>query len=798
MPTPERLAFRRPDLAKLVGATELWTTVPMIERALVIAAIAAASIWLAPGAIGAPGARASGEPDAAAGTLAISIGSGKRHSCALTDTGDVECWGANGTGQLGNGTVVDSSAPVQVNGLDGTVTAVAVGGDHTCALTKTGKVECWGWNRFGQLGDRTHVERHEPTGVRGLESGAAAISAGGAHACALLSGGGVECWGANRYGQLGDGTDMHRSTPVRVRGLSGEVVAVSAGGRHTCALTAAGTVECWGANYWGQLGDGTVERRLKAVVVEGLADAAVAISAGRFFTCAVLRSGRVACWGANFLAQLGDDPLPYSPVPLEVDGLDHPAVAVSAGARHACALTTEALVECWGANGYGQRGDPAFGSSSAPFTVGNLGPSTLAVSAGSYHTCALDADGSIACWGSNFYGQLGNGSLFHSPAPVPTTGLSGRAALVTSGEGHTCALTETSLVECWGWNRFGQLGDGLLVDQPRAGAVSGLQAAGTAAAGGRHTCALLRSQSDTASVVCWGANHRGQLGGGTAARSSIPKLVKDLAASAVAVSAGARHTCAVIITGVAECWGANEHGQLGNGLTGDRSGVSTVPGLVGVVAVDAGALHSCALSDTSEVACWGSNADGQLGDGTGRDRPDPVAVAGLPENVTAVAAGGRHSCALTTTGKVLCWGANNWGQLGNGRLSDSRKPVPAEGLSDVAAIDAGSRHTCAIMGNGDLMCWGANDWGQLGDGTNITRPVPTRVTNLSGHARSVSAGDDHTCAALGSGDVECWGFNYFGQLGDGRAPLSGSPTPSAVVGFGTRNARSGLATSWST
>ena len=137
-------------------------------------------------------------------------------------------------------------------------------------------------------------------------------------------------------------------------------------------------------------------------------------------------------------------------------------------------------------------------------------------------------------------------------------------------------------------------------------------------------------------MVCWGANHGDQTAVAQRPESWIPKLVKDLAASAVAVSAGARHTCAVIITGVAECWGANEHGQLGNGLTGDRSGVSTMPGLVGVVAVDAGALHSCALSDTSEVACWGSNADGQLGDGTGRDRQCPVAVAGLPENVTAV------------------------------------------------------------------------------------------------------------------------------------------------------------------
>jgi alpha-tubulin suppressor-like RCC1 family protein len=309
-----------------------------MRRIAFVAAVTAASISVAPGTGAAAG---SGTLDRGArelGQKAISISAGKRHACVVTSAGDVACWGANSSGQLGDGTSADSSIPVAAEALGAAAVAVSVGGDHTCALTNRGAVECWGWNRFGQLGDGTKAERHVPAAVKGLAGGVVEITAGGSHACARTTRAAVECWGANRYGQLGDGTETHRLTPVRVRGLAGRVVALSAGGRHTCALIATGTVQCWGANYWGQLGDGTYEGRLQAGAVRGLSGKAVAISAGRYFTCAVLRSGRVECWGANFLGQLGNDRRAHSSVPMVVD-VEGPVEAVTAGGRHTCALT---------------------------------------------------------------------------------------------------------------------------------------------------------------------------------------------------------------------------------------------------------------------------------------------------------------------------------------------------------------------------------------------------------------------------------------------------------------------------
>src|SRR5208282_693602 len=232
----------------------------------------------------------SGDTIELQGAAQVASESTALHTCALLSNGTVECWGYNSNGQLGNGTTTNSSTAVAVSGLSGAATAIAAGQDHTCALLSNGTVECWGYNSNGQLGNGTTTNSSTPVAVSGL-SGATAIAAGELHTCVLLSGGTVECWGYNSNGQLGNGTTTDSSTPVTVSGLSGTATAIAAGELHTCVLLSGGTVECWGYNSNGQLGNGTTTDSSTPVTVSGLSGAATAIAAGELHTCALLSGG---------------------------------------------------------------------------------------------------------------------------------------------------------------------------------------------------------------------------------------------------------------------------------------------------------------------------------------------------------------------------------------------------------------------------------------------------------------------------------------------------------------------------
>ena len=232
--------------------------------------------------------------------------------------GGVKCWGYNGDGQLGNGTTTDSNVPVDVSGLASGVAAIAVGEYHTCALTSGGGVKCWGRNDHGQLGIGTTTNFRVPVDVSGLGSDVSAIAAGGGHTCALMSGGGVKCWGSNDLGEVSNGT-TDSNVPVDVSGLASGVSAIAAGYVRTCALTSGGGVKCWGDNSFGGLGNGTTTASNVPVDVSGLASGVTAISAGGEHTCALTSGGAVKCWGSNYAGQLGNGTTTDSSVPVDVD-----------------------------------------------------------------------------------------------------------------------------------------------------------------------------------------------------------------------------------------------------------------------------------------------------------------------------------------------------------------------------------------------------------------------------------------------------------------------------------------------
>lgn len=358
------------------------------------------------------------------------------------------------------------------------------------------------------------------------------------------------------------------------------------------------------------------------------------------------------------------------------------------------------------------------------------------VSAGGNHSCALVTGGAVNCWGDNTSGQLGNATFTNSNVPVRVTGLDGvnvHATAVSAGEAHSCALLVGGAVWCWGLNATGQLGNATIVNSNVPVAVSGLDGVSNVAtqvsAGAGHTCAVL----STGAINCWGSNETAQLGDNSTTNSNVPRAtstIDGLTLRATQVSAGYLHTCAVLQSGAAMCWGDNTSGQLGiNAATAQvntPASVVTTEMSTAVASVSAGYLHTCAVLVNGAVWCWGDNRSGQLGiNSSVTKKITPTIVVGLDGIAvisTHVASATSHTCARIQSGGLRCWGYNFYGALGTGNTNDARSPVTviaATGGTPESAIvvTTGGTHTCAVLTSVGVRCWGNNEFGQWGQGT---------------------------------------------------------------------------------
>ncbi len=698
------------------------------------------------------------------------VSAGSAHSCAITEQGGVKCWGSNSFGQLGDGGTASHSIQADVSGLASGVAALALGGVHSCALTTSGSVKCWGSNSSGQLGDGSNAQQNTPVNVSGLTSGVVAIAAGGSFTCAVTATGGVKCWGFNSSGQLGDNTTTNRNAPVDVIGLASGVATIALGSDHSCALTKTGGVKCWGLNNSGQLGDNTLVQRNTGVDVSGLNVGVAALAAGGSHTCAVTGSGGVKCWGDNTSGDVGDNTAAQRSAPVDVTGLSSGVAAIALGSFHSCALTTAGGVKCWGMNSAGQIGDASTNQRNSPADVIGFNIKVATLTAGNNHTCAVTSGGSLKCWGSNSSGQLGDNTLVNRATLIGVNGLSFDVAAMGLGWSTTCAVDTGAGLKCWGRNDYGQIGDGTRGEslyRIKPVGVVGLSVGAVAVKGGEfHTCSLTTSGG----VKCWGSDNYGYLGDGTFNDSFVPVDVVGLTSGAMAVVNGRFHSCALTMGGGVKCWGDNFYGQLGNNTTTYTNLAVNVVGLsTGVIAIGGGDYHSCALLAGGTVKCWGSNSNGELGVAGGVDSLIPVTVTGLSAGVTAIAVSGGHACALTALGGVKCWGSGGSGALGDGDATGGGHAAPLDvvGLtSGVIAIAAGTANTCAVTTAGALKCWGFNVEGELGDNTIVTRNVPTDVVGLNAGVADVAIGKSHTCARLIGGGLKCWGENALGEIGD--------------------------------
>jgi alpha-tubulin suppressor-like RCC1 family protein len=696
------------------------------------------------------------------GCVAMSaVSAGAYVSCGLDATGDAWCWGRKDQGQLGAAYVRSGPEPVAVNGGSG-FSQVTVGREHACGVGPGGEVWCWGRNDSGQLGDGT-TER-QVVAILLPKPRLSTISAGHSHTCGLAKDGGrAWCWGRNDHGQLGTGkTSAYQLEPTEVVGKR-RFKQLDAGLGHTCALDDQGKAWCWGYNSFGQLGDGSKAAHLAQPTAVAGGHSFKSISAGDYHTCAVTTSQQVMCWGRNTHGQLGDGTKTHRSEPVVAAG-QAALVSVAAGTRHTCALQEDGVAWCWG---HGPLGDGARGGSDAPVRVAGE-VRLVSISAGDDVTCGSDGK-TVSCWGWNGSWQLG------SPRPVPDVPQpvvgSRTFGQLGTGEFHSCGLDGAGAAWCWGFNGFGNLGDGTFDGAREPVAVKGSLTFDALACGAQHSCGI----DGDGKVWCWGNNQSGQLGSVTGDHAvSSPTPVSGL--ELVAISGGSFHSCGIDRDHKAWCWGDNSRGQLGVGSVATPLTPQPVKGGHSFTHIAAGGTHTCGIDADKTIRCWGSNDSGQLGTGDAKDSHLPTTVA-VSTAFKAISAGRSSTCAISDVGHLYCWGANASGQTGIGAPSSTvRTPTRVQGDLAFKAVAAAYLHTCAVDTKDRAWCWGTGREAELGTGSE-TVYVPEFVNTKTSFA-SLAINFYHSCGVDTSGRAHCWGENGDGQLGVDHYVL----TPTAILG----------------
>ena len=792
------------------------------------------------------------------GARIIALACGYDHSMALDSKGAIYTWGNNGLGQLGNGTNTTSYIPSRVIGGGITsstvIVAIACGYQHTMALDSTGAIYTWGANGSGQLGNgttTTTTANNYPAKVNG--NGASgnqiygstvivAIACGFYHSVALDSLGAIYNWGNNSVGQLGNGssgTDVF--VPTKVTTISG-IVAIACGQVHTIALDSTGAIYTWGYNEYGQIGNNTtsaVVYQKTPLKINGYGSITnstviVAIACGNQHTMALDSTGAIYTWGYNGLGQLGINSTSMQSTPqlvtlnnrkiyqtmFSVGGLgDHKLIRWPHGGIAANVLRVV------GANSYGQLGT---GNTTAQANILTLSTSTFPAGSsitshanGNFHSGVVLSTGAVYLWGRNDYGQCGVAGGANVLTPAVFNGTPNGTSVCC---GSNCTfIVSNGVVSALGMNSANQLGiNSATASFVTAQTMSFPVFISQVVSGGGASLAL----SSAGELYSWGTNTYGSTGQGTTTgTTATPTLVSPLAWNSFPVTAIAMGDgiAAIIANNDLYTCGINTEGGLGLATNfGTATPVSTftkvpIQQSYDVVSVVCGQRHMVVQLANNSIITFGRNTAGQLGNtfgqnstltyvaGTNTYTPTIPAynVANPPIQISATAnssleerfdnttksygatVGKRTvlmkgsslhlmTALVTPSGALYTWGRNVEGQLGRGdALTPQTTPIlintgsnPLNGKT-IVAIACGSAHTMALDSTGAIYTWGYNGYGQLGNG-GATPYVPTKVTTIS-DVVDIACGDNHSMALDSTGAIYTWGNNSVGQLGNGSS-----------------------------
>jgi alpha-tubulin suppressor-like RCC1 family protein len=725
---------------------------------------------------GGPGGSDAGPPS---GAPVMKVGVGARFACALDGSGEIACWGDNGSGQLGNGTVGGgSSVPAVVGQPGGAWTDLAVGGSHVCGLAG-GEVYCWGDDSVRQLG-------YIPSSASPMQvlpqSNLVAVSAGAEISCALDAGSGLWCWG-----QL---DALSQFMPTQ---LANQWTQISVGYDHACGITTAGDIECFGPCGDGSGGAycgtpiGSDTPQLYALSLG--AASARRVVAGPNETCAIDIAGHLACAG---LYEAFTDMQVWTDVSI--------GATIDNELQDRCGVVG-GTARCWGTDELGGFGDgqwiEAARGVGAAVAVGSASrvvvtqPAIEAEQDADEIGCLIDNDQRLQCWGGNRSGELGGPPTQQPPTRVADPDGNGWVQVASSST-HTCGVTNAGALYCWGQNDLGEITG----DPSSTACPSGICAAPTAAAMTTASDGLVVGEGFTCigngtAVTCWGDNSHGQLGAGDPgdhAAQTLPGLI--------GLVGGGNDACAVDTANDDElaCWGwyqpegsdltVSHPVPLGQWLDGAIDTPTAIWFTQGSV---------CSLGSAASTDCWGDDSFGERGNGTFSGASETPSEAVGP--ATALAGAFRHYCAVATdvgdgTVTVYCWGDDYADEVGAVQDSEQLAPMP-EPITDVVdkelgnctAVTTGLDFSCAVCG-GSAQCWGFSTFGALGQAGPANKladaiGVAVPFFDVSAIAGGGFHRDDHACA-LGSGQLACWGYGPRGELGLG-SDVHGSALPVPIA-----------------
>ncbi|MGL1933486.1 MAG: hypothetical protein OCD01_00625 [Fibrobacterales bacterium] len=678
------------------------------------------------------------------------LANGDGFSLFLKDDGALWATGNNTHGQLGDGTTIDKTFPVQIMS---NVHAVAADDSHSLILKNDQTLWTTGYNMYGQLGDGTTTSKSTPVQIM---SDVRFIAAGSHHSLIVKTDNTLWATGWNNYGQLGDGTTINKSTPVQIMS---DVQSVSAGTYHSLIVKTDNTLWATGRNESGQFGDGTTTNSSIPIQIGGNSGAGVStnalkvaalsigpirsVSAGEHHSLILKSDNTLWSTGQNTFGQLGDGTTTDRVAPVYIMS---DVASASAGSFNTLIAKNDNTLWATGQNDNGQLGD---GSTTNRMTPVQTKSNVQSVSAGTFHSLMVTTDSTLMATGLNTFGQFGNGTTVSSSnfllAALPSDT---KVRSLSSGNGHSLFLQGNGILWGAGNNSFGQLGNGTVINTTnRIQIMSGVRSIST---GGYHSLILKTDNT----LWATGYNNRGQLGDGTFVDKLMPiQIMSDVES----ISAGYYHSLVLKTDSTLWAAGYNFFGQLGDGDTSNKSNFVQI--MSNVQNMSAGAFHSLIVKTDNTLWATGYNNHGQLGNGTTQNKSTPIQVMSA---VQSVAAGPEHSLILKLDSSAWATGDNNYGQLGNSTWVDQLTPVHV--LSDVQSIYTGGDHSLFIKSDNALWASGLNYFGQFGDGTKQDRNTPVHVLNGvqfadGGHYYTLIVKQDETIAASGR--------NFYGQFGTG-------------------------------